>query len=108
MRVTRSGFVAQTFIVQAGEAQADKTLKLQREEPKGKGTLQVVSTAFAWTKVTVDGKPRGHTPTGKLELTEGRHRVLVRCVPEVCPTPTVVLDKTINVKAGELIKIDAK
>jgi len=108
VRVARAGYVAQTFIVQAGEAGADKTLSLAREEPKGKGTLQVVTTTYAWAEVSVDGKQRGHTPTAKLALTEGRHHVVVRCIPKVCPTPKVVLDKTVTIKADEFLKLDAK
>lgn len=108
VRAARSGFVAQTFTVQAGESTGDKAITLQREQPKGKGTLQVVSTTYNWADVTVDGKSYHHTPTKRIELTEGRHRVVVRCMPKVCPTPQVVLDKTVTIKADEFLKLDAK
>ena len=89
----------------AGQGDAHKTVRLHKAQPKGKGFLQVLSTSVSWAEVTVDGKRRGTTPTRKLELPEGTHRVVVRCVPDVCPTPRVLLEKTITVKAGETLKV---
>lgn len=103
--VQRTGFEPQTFSLQAGQGDAHKTVRLHKTQPKAKGFLQVLSTSVSWAEVTVDGKRRGTTPTRKLELPEGTHRVVVRCVPDVCPTPRVLLEKTITVKAGETLKV---
>ncbi|MEM6991729.1 MAG: serine/threonine-protein kinase [Myxococcota bacterium] len=105
VRVHRPGYEPQTFAVAAGDADARRTIRLQRERPKAKGFLQVFSTSVSWAEVTVDGKRRGTTPTRKLELPEGAHRVVVRCVPDVCPTPRVLLEKTVTLKAGETTRV---
>lgn len=108
VRVHKTGFVAQTFALQAGQAEQRRTIALRREQPKAKGFLQVVSTSVPWAEVTVDGKSRGNTPTSRLELSEGPHRVLVKCVPKVCTPSRVLLEKTVTVKPGETTKVTAQ
>ena len=45
------------------------------------------------------------TPLRKIDLTAGTHRLVVRCVPDVCPEPKVLLRKAIEITPGELLRV---
>ena len=59
-------------------------------------------------EVVVDGQKKGNTPTRKLELQSGPHRVIVRCVPDVCPTTRTLLSRTVTIRPGETSKVTAR
>lgn len=105
VQVQRAGYLSQSLKVQAGESARPHTITL---EPRGKGKLQVYAKSVAWAEVRVAGKKRGATPTPPLELPAGHHRVVVKCVPDVCETPRVLLDTTVTVKAGETTTVTAE
>lgn len=75
------------------------------ERVTGKGHVQVLAPSVSWAQVTIDGRSRGVTPTRKLELPAGPHKVIVRCVPDVCPEPKVLLRRSVVVTAGETTRI---
>jgi len=108
VRVHKLGYVDQLLSVQAGQPAGTQTIGLRREPPKGKGKLRVLSTAVSWAEVSVNGKRRGTTPMRPLELPAGTHRLVVRCVPDVCPSPRTLLDKTITIRAGETTQVNAR
>ena len=107
VRVEKKGYVSQTRMFGAADAGA-ATIKLEADIPKGKGYLQVFATGVTWAEVVVDGQKKGATPTRKLELPSGPHRVIVRCVPDVCPQPRTLLSKTVTIRPGETSKVTAR
>ncbi len=106
VRVEKKGFISQTRTFRAADAGA-ATIKLDADIPKGKGYLQVFATGVTWAEVVVDGQKKGATPTRKLELPSGPHRVIVRCVPDVCPQTRTLLSKTVTIRPGETAKVTA-
>lgn len=107
VRVEKKGYLSQTRAFRAVDAGA-ATIKLEADIPKGKGYLQVFATGVTWAEVVVDGQKKGATPTRKLELPSGTHRVIVRCVPDVCPQPRTLLSKTVTIRPGETAKVTAR
>ncbi len=101
--VELDGHDAQTVVLRAGKP-GEHTVTL-RPRVTGRGHLQVLAPSVSWARVIVDGRHRGDTPTRKLELRAGSHRVVVRCVPDVCPTPEVLLRRTVEVVPGETTRV---
>ena len=63
---------------------------------------------FKPAEVSVDGKKVGHTPTRKLELPEGKHKVVVKCVPPVCDNERAMKTQTVTIKADSLSEVRAE
>ncbi|MCA9708093.1 MAG: serine/threonine protein kinase [Myxococcales bacterium] len=103
--VEHPGYQSQEFELRAGEP-GEHTLAL-RPLAKGRGYLQVLAPTVSWAEVVVDGRRKGVTPLRKLDLSAGSHRLIVRCVPDVCPEPKVLLRRTIEITAGELLRVTA-
>jgi serine/threonine protein kinase len=106
VEVRRRGFASRTLELgpDAGES---STVALEATAPRGKGSLQVVALGVPWAEVTIDGKRHGSTPTKKIELPEGRHRVVVRCVPDACPQTRTLYSGSVTIEAGQSKKITA-
>jgi hypothetical protein len=63
------------------------------------GGIEVVSNTEG-AKVLVDGQPRGETPLTLTDLEPGRHTVVVQA-------PNGTVRRTVTVKAGETVTVDA-
>ncbi len=74
-------------------------------EPLGEGTLTVLAPGVAWAEVWIDGEQLGATPLRELALSEGRHKLEVRCTAEVCGEARVLLRKSLLVRADKLAKV---
>lgn len=109
--VEHPGHQSQTVELRAGEP-GERTLVLRPiatpTTPQGRGSLQVLAPSVSWAEVTVDGRRFGVTPTRKLELSAGAHRVVVRCVPDVCPEPRILLRRTVEIEPGETLRLTAE
>ncbi|MEM9460360.1 MAG: protein kinase [Myxococcota bacterium] len=103
--VEHPGYQSQDVELRAGQP-GEHTLSL-RPVSKGRGHLQVLAPGVSWAEVTVDGRRRGITPLRKVDLSAGSHRLIVKCIPDVCPEPKVLLRKTIEITAGELLRVSA-
>jgi serine/threonine-protein kinase len=102
--VEHPGHEPATIELRAGEA-GEHTVVLRPSSPQGRGSLQVLAPAVSWAEVTVDGRRFGVTPTRKLELSAGDHRVVVRCVPDVCPEPRILLRRTVEIEPGQTLRL---
>jgi hypothetical protein len=104
--VEHAGYASQTVELHAGQS-GKRTLVLEPAAPQGRGSLQVLAPSVSWAEVTVDGRRFGVTPTRKLELSAGDHRVVVRCVPDVCPEPRILLRRTVQIEPGQTLRLTA-
>jgi eukaryotic-like serine/threonine-protein kinase len=104
--VEHPGHTTHKVQLRAGEP-GERTVVLRPIVPQGRGSLQVLAPSVSWAEVTVDGRRFGVTPTRKLELTAGSHRVVVRCVPDVCPEPRVLLRRTVEIEPGQTLRLTA-
>ncbi|MEX1367948.1 MAG: PEGA domain-containing protein [Nannocystaceae bacterium] len=104
--IEAAGFVTEVVVLRPGESD-DRSVSLRKQE-QGRGQLQVLAPTVPWAEVSVDGRSRGVTPTRKLELPAGPHRVIVRCVPDVCPEPKVLLRRTVEIEADQTTRITAR
>jgi hypothetical protein len=102
--VRKDGFATRSFVVDATHRLPSRVVL----KPLELGFLEVVAPGVAWAAVTVDGKNGGHTPLRKLELLEGKHRVVVKCAAVVCGSERTMLTKTIVVKPGQVTKLQAE
>ncbi|HET6582450.1 MAG TPA: protein kinase [Nannocystaceae bacterium] len=102
--VKKEGYAARTFVVDAAHPLPDRV----ELAPLGTGSLKVLAASVAYAEVTVDGKKLGHTPTKKLELVEGRHKVVVTCPAPVCQPARTMLTKTIMIKPNQTFELDAQ
>lgn len=66
--------------------------------PGGQGYLSV--STIPWSAVHVDGKPRGNTPLVRLQLSAGRHTVLMENRDQ-----GVRRKKTVTIRAGEHVRL---
>jgi len=85
----------------------DRTARFVDRGRPSEGELQVIAPSVAWAEVDVDGRPRGHTPTRPLPMAAGRHRVEVRCVPDVCTPARVLVQTTVTIAPRERLTLDA-
>lgn len=103
--VRRTGFTTRTIVVDA-EHPLPVRIDLVAVKPAGDGFLQVFASDVEWAEVTVDGRRAGQTPTRKLSIPEGSHRVVVTCT-DACPDKQVLLTRTVKIKAGETTTLTA-
>lgn len=103
--VRRTGFVTRTIEVDATHALPER-VDLVAVKPAADGFLQVLASSVEWAEVTVDGRRVAETPTRKLSLPEGNHRVVVTCTA-ACPSKQVLLSRTVKVRAGETLVLNA-
>ncbi len=106
--VEHPGHEPQTVELRAGEP-GERSISLEATS-KGRGTLQVLAPGVSWAAVIVDGRRRGVTPIQKLELSAGTHRIVVRCLPDVCPGPEsrVLLRRTVEIEPNATVRLTAK
>lgn len=104
--VEHPGHTPQTVELHAGKG-GERSIVLRPVVPQRRGSLQVLAPSVSWAEVTVDGRRLGVTPTRKLELTAGDHRVVVRCVPDVCPEPRILLRRTVQIEPGQTLRLTA-
>lgn len=105
--VEHPGYQPKTVELRAGEP-GERALVLRPVVPQGRGSLQVLAPSVSWAEVTVDGRRFGVTPTRKLELSAGDHRVVVRCVPDVCPVSRILLRRTVEIEPGQTLRLVAE
>lgn len=111
LRVSAKGFQSKTLTLSAADAR-DEVLAVSLEpeptKPRDPGGLRVLAPTVAWAQVRVDGKKVGNTPTRRISLSSGRHRVEVRCVPDVCNPARTLYKQSVTIEPGKTAKIDAK
>jgi serine/threonine-protein kinase len=111
VRVSAKGYKPKTLTLSAADA-SDEPLPVILEaaptKPREPGGLRVLAPTVAWAEVRVDGKKVGNTPTRRISLASGRHRVEVRCVPDVCTPGRTLYKQSVTIEPGKLTKIDAK
>jgi eukaryotic-like serine/threonine-protein kinase len=106
VEVRKRGFQTRTLLLDV-DAGASSAVGLEPAAPRGKGSLQVVALGVPWAEVTIDGRRHGSTPTKKIELPEGRHRVVVRCVPDACAQARTLFSGHVTIAAGDSRKLVA-
>lgn len=104
--VRRTGFVTRTLRVDR-EHPLPARIDLVASKPAADGYLQVFAAGVAWAEVAVDGRKAGATPTRRLSLPAGTHRVTVTCT-DACQSREVLLQRTVTIKAGETTTLHAK
>lgn len=104
--IRRAGYVTRKLEVDATHPLPPR-VDLVANKPGGDGFLQVLAGGVDWAEVTVDGRKAGHTPTRKLSLPEGPHRVVVTCT-DACPSKQILLQTTVTIRAGETRKLHAE
>jgi serine/threonine-protein kinase len=104
--VRRAGYVMRTLRVDADHPLPAR-IELDAAKPAEDGYLQVFAAGVAWAEVAVDGRKAGSTPTRRLALPAGTHRVTVTCT-DACPSRQVMLQRKISIKAGETTVLHAK
>lgn len=111
VRITANGYASKTLALSAEDA-SDEPLQVQLEpepaKPKEPGDLRVLAPTVAWAEVHVDGKKVGNTPTRRISLPSGRHRVEVRCVADVCSPERTLYKQSVTIEPGKLTRIDAQ
>ncbi|WP_181233720.1 serine/threonine-protein kinase [Enhygromyxa salina] len=75
--------------------------------PLAFGQLSVVAPTVAWAEVWVDGTKLGTTPLSDKPVREGRHKLQVRCTAAVCGEDRVLLDRSVQIRAGRPNKFTA-
>jgi serine/threonine protein kinase len=104
--IRRAGYATRKLEVDATHPLPPR-VELIANRPGGDGFLQVLAGGVEWAEVTVDGRKAGHTPTRKLSLPEGPHRVVVTCT-DACPSKQILLQTTVTIRAGETRKLQAE
>ncbi len=102
--VKKDGYGLRTFTVDAKHPLPARVVL----KPLGTGFLKVYASGVTWAEVSVDGKKVGHTPTRKLELPEGKHKVVVKCVAPVCDNERTMKTQTVVIKADSLSEVRAE
>ncbi len=111
VRVSAKGFKTKTLTLSAADASDDAlavTLEPEQTKPGEPGGLRVLAPTVAWAEVRVDGKKVGNTPTRRISLSSGRHRIEVRCVPDVCTPARTLYKQSVTIEPGKVAKIEAK
>ena len=101
--VEAPGHIAHPLKLQAGDA-GERSITLEAKH-QGRGYLKVLAPNVSWAQVSVDGRNRGQTPLKRLELPAGPHRLVVKCIPDVCPETKVLLRRTIEINADSTTRI---
>ena len=113
LRVSAKGHTTRTLSVAASDGDGPLSVRLEPvapakpAKPKEPGQLRVLAPTVAWAEVRVDGKKVGNTPTRRISLPSGRHRVEVRCVPDVCTPARTLYRESVSVDPGKLTRVDA-
>lgn len=106
LKISKPGYVTKRLSVNPAQPLPTNYV-LERPAPKEPGFLRVSAPAVPWAEVRVDGRKVGTTPTSKLNVTAGRHRLEVMCIPDACPQTRTLLNKTIIIEPGKLNAITA-
>lgn len=112
LTVHRDGYAPQAFELGADASWPSHVILEQALDPPSRlrtkeGYLRVLAPTVAWAEVVIDGRSSGHTPTRNLALPPGRHRVEVRCIPDACPTPTILADTQVVIEPEQTVTVDA-
>ncbi len=111
LHISARGRTPKTLTLAAADV-TDQALHVSLETPPIKvrepGGLRVVAPAVAWAEVLVDGKKVGSTPTRRLSVPSGRHKVEVRCVPDVCTPARTLYRQTVTIEPGKTSRVDAR
>jgi serine/threonine-protein kinase len=107
--VRAKGYTPTTVSLSAAQGDGPLPIRLTAlpSRPKEPGDLQVVAPNVAWAEVLVDGKKVGNTPTRRISVPGGRHKVEVRCVPDVCVPARSLHRSSVNIEPGKLTRVDA-
>ncbi|NVB41991.1 protein kinase [Pseudenhygromyxa sp. WMMC2535] len=74
-------------------------------DPLEDGRLTVLAPGVAWAEVWVDGEQLGATPLSDLAVREGKHKLEVRCLADVCGEARRLYSQTVLIKAGRTRKV---
>ncbi len=105
--ISHRGYRTQTLTLSSKDTELPTSIKLEPETPRDPGQIQVSAPSVPWAEVRVDGKKVGNTPTRKLPVSSGRHRVEVRCIPDACPSERVLYRKLVTIEPGKTTRIEA-
>ena len=106
VELSRRGFVTKRLKVNPDQPLPSR-YALEKPAPREPGFLQVSAPAVSWAEVRIDGRKVGTTPTRKLSVPAGRHRLEVVCIPDACPNSRSLLSRQIIVEAGKLDRVTA-
>lgn len=105
--IKASGHVARSFVVDATHP-LPRAVVLRPAKAAGEGFLRVYAASVPWAEVRVDGKKVGTTPTPKLPIGAGAHRVVVTCIPDACASRQVLYQDSVTIKDGQLFELRAQ
>lgn len=92
----------------APEGDLAHSYQLAASVPREPGFMKVLAPTVPWAEVWVDGRNLGSTPTRKLSLPSGRHRVQVVCVPDACASKRVLLNRWVTIDPNRTARIEAR
>jgi hypothetical protein len=105
LQVRKPGYETRKLDLTHGDPAPPK-LALAKLKPKESGFLKVLAPGVNWAEVRLDGRKIGTTPTSKVTVPSGRHRLEIKCVPDACAEPRVLLSRWVTIDAGELRQIE--
>lgn len=113
VRISAAGHAPKTLTLSAEDvADPNEPLQVALKAAPAKlrdpGGLRVLAPTVAWAEVLVDGKKVGSTPTRRISVPSGRHKVEVRCVPDVCAPARTLYRQAVTIEPGKLTRIDAR
>ncbi len=113
VRVSARGYVTKTLTLSAEDlSDPAQPLQVQLQAAPVKirepGGLRVLAPTVAWAEVLIDGRNVGSTPTRRISVPSGRHKLEVRCVPDVCVPARTLYRQTVSIEPGKLTRIDAR
>lgn len=113
VRVSARGHTPQTLTLSAEDLSdpskpMNVTLEAVPVKVRDPGGLRVLAPTVAWAEVLVDGKKVGSTPTRRISVPSGRHKVEVRCVPDVCAPARTLYRQTVTIEPGKTSRVDAR
>ena len=100
LEARKPGYEPKKIKLADGDAAPSK-LTLTKLKPKEPGFLRVTAPGVSWAEVRLDGRKVGTTPTQKLKVPSGRHRIEIKCIPDACAEPRVLLSRTVTIDAGQ-------
>src|SRR5690606_29477716 len=78
VEVRKAGYEPRRFELDASSEPPARVV-LAKAKPKDPGFLRVTAPSVPWAEVSLDGRRIATTPTRKLTVPSGRHRIKVRC-----------------------------
>lgn len=113
VKISARGHASKTLTLSAADVEdASQPLQVELEPApirvRDPGSLRVLAPTVTWAEVLVDGKKVGNTPTRRISVPSGRHKVEVRCVPDVCVPARTLHRQTVTIEPGKLTRIDAR